>query len=284
VDGPALTALWVAALNNDADLEVSGSGNGRQTYRMVGDPTEGALIVAAAKAGASPRDLNGAYPRVQKVPFDAARKRMVTVHALHNPHPEDISPFDSDASYQGGHAILVKGAPDLVLELCSAYQGIDDRILPLDEAQRQRIHAANEAMTQDALRVLGMAYRVTDHRPDISDVEGLEKDLVFVSLIGMIDPPRPEVSPALAKGRKAGIRTVMITGDFPNTARAIAESIGLLSPGHQVLTGPELAQMDDAELQRQVPNTDVFARVSPEHKMRIVGPAHDEVVAMTGDG
>jgi Ca2+-transporting ATPase len=141
-------------------------------------------------------------------------------------------------------------------------------------------------MTQDALRVLGMAYRLSEELPDVSNPEALEKDLIFVGLIGMIDPSRPEVPPALKTARHAGIRTVMITGDYANTARAIAESIGLLRPGHQVLTGPELDQMDDAALTRDVGSIDVFARVSPEHKMRIVEAlrAKGEVVAMTGDG
>jgi Ca2+-transporting ATPase len=281
----ALTALWVASLNNDADLEISGASEQHQTFRMVGDPTEGALIVAAAKAGATKTELNHAYPRVQEVPFDSARKRMVTIHALQNPRSEDISPF-VDESHTCGYAILVKGAADLVLESCTSYQRMDDYAVPLDDTQRMRILAANDRMTQDALRVLGVAYRVVDEMPENIDPETLERELTFVGLIGMIDPPRPEVPPALEKAVTAGIRTVMITGDYPNTARAIAESIGLLHPGHQVLTGPELNKLEDAELQRQVAVTDVFARVSPEHKMRIVSALRErgEVVAMTGDG
>lgn len=141
-------------------------------------------------------------------------------------------------------------------------------------------------MTQDALRVLAMAFRVVPEIPEKAELGGFENDLVFAGLIGMIDPPRQEVPPALETARRAGIRTVMITGDYPKTARAIAESIGLLEPGHQVLTGSELDQMDDAKLQREISFTDVFARVSPEHKMRIVDAfrARNEVVAMTGDG
>ena len=281
----ALTALWVAALNNDAGLEQSGSSNGRETYRMVGDPTEGAMIVAAAKAGATSSGLNAAYPRVQEVPFDSTRKRMITINQIHDPRPEDFSPF-YDSEKQQWYAITVKGAPDVVLDLCSFYQSMDDHPTPLDEAQKARILAANDQMTRDALRVLGVAYRVTNEAPDPSNPDALENDLVFAGLIGMIDPPRPEVSPALEKGRRAGIRTVMITGDYPNTARAIAESIGLLKTGRQVLTGPDLNKMDDTVLQKEVMQTDVFARVSPEHKMRIVEAlrANGEVVAMTGDG
>ncbi len=280
-----MTTLWAATLNNDAELEVSGSTNGKSTFRMVGDPTEGALIVATAKAGAWPKELNAAYPRVQEIPFDSGRKRMVTIHKIQDPRPEDPSPF-YDEQKKGWYAITVKGAPDVVLEQCTHYMCMDDSVCELDETQRARILAANDVMTQDALRVLGVAYRLEPDLPGEITPETLEKDLVFVGLIGMIDPPRTEVPIALEKGRKAGIRTVMITGDYPNTARAIAEQIGLLQPGHQVLTGSDLNGMDDATLQKEVRYTDVFARVSPEHKMRIVEAlrADQQVVAMTGDG
>lgn len=281
----ALTALWVGALNNDAELEITGSVDEGQTYSMAGDPTEGALIVAAAKAGALPRPLNRAYPRVDEIPFDSARKRMVTVHIIQNPQADDISPFYDDME-RSKRVVAVKGAPDVILDLCSEYQWINDQSAPLDDKQRMRILSANDAMTQDALRVLAMAYRVISGMPGVKKDAILEKDLVFVGLVGMIDPPRPEVSAALEKAGHAGIRTVMITGDYPNTARAIAESIGLLRPGHQVLTGSDLNEMDDQALQEQVAYTDVFARVSPEHKLRIVEAlrARSEVVAMTGDG
>jgi P-type Ca2+ transporter type 2C len=281
----ALTALWISALNNDANIEISGTSGEKETYRMVGDPTEGALVVAAAKAGVRLQDLNKAYPRIQEVPFDSDRKRMLTLHEIRDPVPEDISPIH-DREKKTWKAVLVKGAPDLVLNHCSSYQGMDDRVLPLDETQRMRILISNDKMTQDALRVLGLAYRITHDLDGIDDLKQAEEELVFVGLIGMIDPPRAEVPPALQKGRQAGIRTIMITGDYPNTARAIAESIGLLEPGHQVLTGPEINKMDNLTLQRQMAYTDVFARVSPEHKMRIVEAlrANDQVVAMTGDG
>ena len=163
---------------------------------------------------------------------------------------------------------------------------MDDSTAAITETQRMKILRANDLMSQDALRVLGMAYKVVEHKPENIFTDGLEKDLTFAGLIGLIDPAREEVPPALQTGRKAGIRTVMITGDYPKTARAIAESIGLLRPGKQVLTGPELDQMDDDRLYREVDDTDVFARVSPEHKLRIVEALrqHGDVVAMTGDG
>ncbi len=280
-----LTALWVGALNNDAEMEISGEVSGEHSYRLVGDPTEGALIVASAKAGALPRPLNHAYPRVQEVPFDATRKRMITIHDIKDARPEDISPFDENPR-STGYVVTVKGAPDMVLELCSHYQGMDDKAVPMDDAKRQEILAANDAMTEDALRVLGMAFKTSENLPNTSDVSALEQGLTFVGLVGMIDPARPEVSPALKIAARAGIRTIMITGDYPKTAKAIAEAIGLLRPGHKVLTGSDLNNLSDAELTREVEVTDVFARVSPEHKLRIVEAlrADGEVVAMTGDG
>jgi Ca2+-transporting ATPase len=282
---PAVTtALWVGALNNDAELYISGSRNEEQTYRMTGDPTEGALVVAAAKAGALPRPLNQAYPRVQEVPFDSERKRMITVHEIQESDPEDFSPFYQHET--GGYVVAIKGAPDVVLGLCSHYQRIDDTRSTLTEEQRMRILNANDQMTQEALRVLGVAFKVCQSFPDMDNMKELEDGMTFVGLLGMIDPPRPEVTPALEKATRAGIRTIMITGDFPKTARAIAEAIGLLKPGHQVLSSSELDALDDERLRQEVKYTDVFARVSPEHKLRIVEALQDdgEVVAMTGDG
>ena len=282
----ALTALWLGALNNDAQLETTGAADQGQTFRVVGDPTEGALLVAAAKAGQMYQEINAAYPRENEIPFDSERKRMITVHDIIEPRPEDISPF-YDNKLKDWDVIVVKGAPDVVLTLCTRYQTIEDESKPLNEQIRQRILAANDAMTADALRVLGLAYRVEKDVPDreLTPTE-VEKNLVFVGLIGMIDPPRMEVAPALEKARQAGIRTVMITGDYPNTARAIAQSIGLMKRRKGVLTGAELDKLDDAQLKKLIPDTAVFARVSPEHKMRIVDAlqANNEVVAMTGDG
>lgn len=279
-----MTALWVGVLNNDAQLEPVQT-NGQLAYRIIGDPTEGCILMAAAKAGVLQDTLNTAYPRRQEIPFDSTRKRMVTVHSIEAPAPEDSSPFH-DASQLRWKVVEVKGAPDVVLGLCSRVQTLDDQTWPLDEPMRAAVLAANDSMTQDALRVLGLAYRIV---PDLSDEFSqaeVETDLIFVGLIGMIDPARVEVQPALEIARGAGIRTIMITGDYPNTARAIAQSITLLQPDHKVLTGADLNEMDDTTLAREVEVTDVFARVSPEHKMRIVDAlrANDEVVAMTGDG
>ena len=281
-----LTTLWVGVLNNDSQLEITGEIGEEQTYRIVGDPTEGALLVAAAKAGAWHGEVKEAYPRENEVPFDSERKRMVTIHDVGEPHPDDISPFYDD-KYKGWDVIAVKGAPDVVLGLCTQYLGMDDMPHKMDEAAHQRILDADDAMTADALRVLGVAIRLEKDVPDGEvNVEELERDLVFVGLMGMIDPARPEVKIAMAKATHAGIRTIMITGDYPNTARAVAQAIGLLRPSHKVATGADVDLMSDDELKREIEVTDVFARVSPEHKMRIVDAlqANDEVVAMTGDG
>jgi len=281
-DYPAsTTALWVAALDNDAELEETPSDSDRpQGLRAVGDPTEAALVLAAARAGALQPELEQAYPRIDEIPFDSTRKRMTTVHKIVEPKPEDPSPF-YDSSLLQWEVAATKGAPDVVLDLCTHYQRMDDSTEELTEEIRSKILAANQAMAGQALRVLAVAYRVEQDVPDQATPE-----IVFVGLIGMIDPARPEVGEAIATARAAGIRTVMITGDYADTARAIAEEIGLLQPGRQVLAGSQLEQMDDEELQVQVMETDVFARVSPEHKVRIVDALkrNRQVVAMTGDG
>jgi Ca2+-transporting ATPase len=288
-DYPALAAsLWVGVLNNDAYLETIKS-DGSEAYRLVGDPTEGSLIVAAAKAGIVHGELIQSYPRQNEVPFDSTRKRMVTIHSTRGAHPADASPIYDEAK-KDWYAIVVKGAPDIVLNLCNKYAAIDGSEKPLDDANRRRILEANDAMTKDALRVLGLAYKLVPQAPKSNgsnlDLDDLENDLVFTGMSAMIDPARPEVNPALEKARGAGIRTIMITGDYPNTAAAIARSINLLLPGREVRTGFELDRMSNEQVKDAVKTTDVFARVSPEHKMKIVDAlrANDQVVAMTGDG
>nr|BAL54002.1 calcium-translocating P-type ATPase, PMCA-type [uncultured Chloroflexota bacterium] len=286
----ALTAIWLGILNNDAQLETTGANENRQTYRVVGDPTEGALLVAAIKAGIEIGEIQRvkmAYPRESEVPFDSERKRMITVHDVYEPHPGDISPF-RDTSLRGWDVIAIKGAPEAILPMCTRYQRMNDESIEMSDEIREAILKANDTLTAQALRVLAIAFRVAPDVPDESpDVEEIERDLVFVGLIGMIDPPRPEVIPALEKAQRAGIRTLMITGDYPNTARAIAQSIGLLRAGNgRVVTGQDLEQMDDARLREEIRRVDVFARVNPSHKLRIVEAlqANGEVVAMTGDG
>jgi len=281
------TALWIGALNNDASLETDYDDEGRRVHRMVGDPTEGALLVAAQKAGALPEPLAQSYPRIEEIPFDSERKRMVTIHNIDQPKKEDVSPF-LDNDRQAWYVVTSKGAPDVILDRCTHYQAINDEVKPLNDEQRRRILEANDNMTGDALRVLGVAYKVIDDldKDENGLPDDIENGLIFVGLLGMIDPARPEVVPALQKARQAGVRTAMITGDYPNTARAIAQEINLLQEGHEVITGKDLDALSDEELKKQVLKTDVYARVSPQHKVRIVDAfkANNEVVAMTGDG
>jgi Ca2+-transporting ATPase len=276
--------LWAAALANDAVLELVGVSGDQPTFRMVGDPTEGALLVAGAKANLWRPELEKRYPRVAEVPFDAERKRMSTVHELHDVAEDDGSPFPPNET---GWVVCVKGAPDLLLERSTELLHRKGP-LSIEEHDVQAIREANSRMASQALRVLGVAYRKLDRLPNPEELNAdeIERDLIFVGLIGMIDPARPEVKPAVTRARQAGIRTVMITGDYPDTARAIAQEIGVLRPKGQVHTGAEVEAMSEAQLIEAVAHTDVFARVSPQHKVRIVEAfrARDQVVAMTGDG
>jgi len=279
----AATALWVATLANDAVMEKTQ--DAASGYRLVGDPTETALLVAAAKVGTSREELESAYPRISEVPFDSSRKRMTTVHRVVTPQPEDISPF-YDATAKGWEAAVSKGAADILLGLCTHYQTMRGERVELTEELKARILQANQALSAGALRVLGLAYRVNQEGFNGRNPEEIEQGLTFVGLVGMMDPPRPEIKPALQLARRAGIRTVMITGDYAQTARAIAQEIGLIGPEDAVRSGTELQAMSDEELDGEVPTTQVYARVSPEHKMRIVESLQrdGQIVAMTGDG
>jgi len=174
----------------------------------------------------------------------------------------------------------------LVLDLCNEVLAVDGSEKPITEELRQQILRANDMMSHEALRVLGIAYKISREVGPTDNHQEIESDLVFAGLVGMIDPARPEVPPALEKAKKAGIRTILITGDYANTASAIAREIGLLQEGHRVITGQELDKMSDEELRHVLKEVDVFARVSPEHKLRIVDALRvsGEVVAMTGDG
>ncbi|MBC8248834.1 MAG: HAD-IC family P-type ATPase, partial [Anaerolineales bacterium] len=270
--------LRAGLLCNDAQLESesntstelsTGSEEG-EGWRMVGDPTEGALVVAAAKAGFWREELERDYPRLAEIPFDSERKRMTTIH----PDPK-----------WGGYVAYVKGAPDIIIELCK--QVVEDgQEQPLTAEKRRRILEVNEALASNALRVLGVAYRPLPEVPKNPTVEEIERDLTFVGLIGMIDPARPEVKEAIERARQAGIRTMMITGDYKNTAVAISKELDLLSPDGRVLTGAELDQLDDETFAEMVEGVEVYARVSPQHKVRIVEALkkRGHVVAMTGDG
>jgi len=242
--------------------------SGYDGKNITGDPTEAALLVVAAKAGMWREQLEKEYPRIKEFPFSSERKRMTTIHKT----PE------------GGIVALTKGAPEVVLERC-AYIVEDGEIKKLTARKKKRILETNEKMASDALRVLGMAFKeVPEDFDKLSDIE-VESNLIFVGLVGMIDPPREEVKEAVRKCEEAGIKTVMITGDHKLTAVAIAKEIGMLKSS-LVLTGSELDAMSDQEFEKIVEKVDVYARVSPEHKIRIVSALKKKghIVAMTGDG
>ncbi|WP_145322846.1 cation-translocating P-type ATPase [Paenibacillus xylanexedens] len=237
-------------------------------WELKGDPTEGALVTLASKMGLTPAGLKELYARQQEFPFDSERKRMsVLIH------------------HQGGRMIYTKGAPDVLIGHCS-YILWEGKVVPFTGTLRQKVMAANESMAGAALRVLGMAYREVRPEEKVADEHAAESQLVFVGLAGMIDPPRREVRDAIATCRKAGIRTVMITGDHGTTAEAIAHQLGILPRGGASLSGQQLAGMTDDQLDKQVEGIYVFSRVSPEHKLRIVKSLQRKghVVAMTGDG
>jgi Ca2+-transporting ATPase len=278
-------SLWVGLLNNDAMLDKGKDENGKVAHRIIGDPTEGSMVVAAAKAGAMQDNAEAGFPRVQEIPFDSTRKRMTTIHSIIDTNMLSISPIKK-AQFTGDYAIAVKGAPDIVLSDCEYYLDNDYQVKPMDEAKKQAVLDAIDGMTKKALRVLGFACKIVEDLPDEIKPETIENELIFCGLQGMIDPARLEVKPALLEAAGAGIRTIMITGDYPNTAAAIADNIALLRENGEVHTGAELNDMDKDTLKEVVKNTDVFARVSPEHKMLIVDAlrTNGEVVAMTGDG
>jgi Ca2+-transporting ATPase len=230
-------------------------------WDIKGDPTEGALVVAAAKAGLNKVELDRRYPRLQEIPFTSETKRMTTLHET----PD-------------GNLAYSKGAPEVILNACTRYLGEDGACL-LDDAARTRILNAAHEMGSDALRVLAVASRPAE------TIQQAESEMTLLGLVGMIDPPRPEAKQAIAVCETAGIRAVMITGDHPVTAQAVARELGLLKSG-RVVTGPELEAMDEEILARDVETIDVYARVSPAHKLRVVTALQHKghVVAMTGDG
>ena len=280
-DADSRLLLYGALLCNDAQLNEETDDAGRRAWRIVGDPTEGALVVAAAKAGYWRDAVKRALPRVGEIPFDSERKRMTTIHRVGDEAQASIF------SRLGppGLIAFVKGAPDVILELCSR-QIADGRAVGLDAAQRAAILDQNHALASGALRVLAVACRPLAELPSAVDAPTIERDLIFVGLLGMIDPPRPEVVDALQRAHGAGLKCVMVTGDYQDTAQAIARDIGLLSPGGLVLSGAQIEQLSDAELADRADRLDVCCRVSPQHKTRIVDAlkARGHIVAMTGDG
>ncbi|WP_227326321.1 calcium-translocating P-type ATPase, PMCA-type [Enterococcus durans] len=245
--------LEIGTLCNDSKLTVDGS-----EFRVTGDPTETAFVSKAYEEKLDKNELETSLPRVAEIPFDSERKLMSTIHKT-----------------EQGYRVMVKGAPDVLLNRCT-----------IDEADAQKIAAKNADMASNALRVLGVAYKDITEIPEELLSEDIENQLTFVGLVGMIDPPRQEVKEAVAQCYDAGIRPVMITGDHKLTAIAIAKELAIFRSGDLAMTGVELDMMPQEVLEEEVAKYSVYARVSPEHKMRIVKAwqANGMVVAMTGDG
>ena len=235
--------------------------------KLTGDPTETALVDMAFKLDFDP-SVYGMFPRVAEIPFDSDRKLMTTVH-----------------EENGNYVVYTKGGVDELLANCNSYILEGDIKTDLEE-YKEIIRKYNIEMAQNALRVLAMAYKVLDHKPTAEEIKELESNLTYIGMVGMIDPPRLEVKDAVQECKEAGIKTVMITGDHKITAIAIAKSLGILENDDEAITGTELEEMSDEELIRNVRKYSVYARVSPEHKVRIVKAwqANGEIVAMTGDG
>ena len=280
---PTLRLLLAGgALCNDAVQADDGS--------LLGDPTETALVEVLLRYGLDKRELERVAPRVGELPFDSERKRMTTVHALPSdpaqvPEPlRGIFEFDRIGAL-GGRVAFTKGSLDGLVARCVAVDAGGEAV-PLDEERRAAALAAGERLAAEGVRVLGVAMRVWEDPAQVPDGEELESGLTLLGLVGMIDPARPEVRDAVATCREAGIRVVMITGDHPLTAAAIARDLGMADEDTRVLTGADLATLDGDALVEAARRTTVYARVSPEDKLRIVDALRSDghVVAMTGDG
>jgi Ca2+-transporting ATPase len=250
--------LRAAALASDAHI-VHNESDGR--WHVKGDPTEGALVVAAAKAGMAKAELDRTYPRLDEIPFTSETKRMTTLNQM----PEGTVAFS-------------KGAPEIILDDCTQILTTDG-VVPLDEAGRARLLETAQGMAGQALRLLAVAAK------SATTLEHAEEGMIYLGMLGMIDPPRPEAKAAIQTCNDAGIKAVMITGDHPLTAKAVATELGLLKNG-RVVTGAELEAMDEAQFEQQVEDIEVYARVSPAHKLRVVTALQNRghIAAMTGDG
>ena len=262
--GLDLPLLRSVVLTNDTKIDQEG--------KLIGDPTETAFIQFALDKGYDVKAYLEAYPRIAEVPFDSERKLMSTIHQLPN----------------GQYLVAVKGAPDQLLKRCTTRDNAGD-IAPITQDITDLIAENNSAMAHQALRVLAGAYKIIDELPEDISSETVEQDLIFTGLVGMIDPERPEAAQAVQVAKEAGIRPIMITGDHQDTAEAIAKRLGIIDPNDtedHVFTGAELDELSDEDFQKVFKQYSVYARVSPEHKVRIVKAWQNEgkVVAMTGDG
>ncbi|MGE5048802.1 MAG: cation-translocating P-type ATPase [Deltaproteobacteria bacterium] len=252
--------------NNAALVEKDGR------WAIQGDPTEGALVVAARKLGRGPRALRERFPRVGELPFSSERKLMSTAHA--------------DTEDEGRAMVFVKGAPDVLLLRCTS-ERLGSGTRPLTPSRREQILRSIDELGASALRTIGVAYRALAREAVGGELGGeVEQGLVFLGVVGMIDPPRPEAQASVAEAVRAGVRPIMITGDHPVTAAAIAVELGIAGSGARPISGSQLEKLSDAELREAVRAVSVYARVAPEHKLRIVRAleANGEIVAMTGDG
>ncbi|TCU66226.1 Ca2+-transporting ATPase [Tissierella praeacuta] len=263
--GDFQTLLSISALANDANLEKTSDG-----YKVIGDPTEGALITLAGKGNINKQSINKEFPRIEEIPFDSDRKMMTTFHKDYIPN-KVVS--------------FTKGAPDIIINRCTRIS-MDGKILDFDDTLKKEVLKVNSIFSKKALRVLAFAYKEYNNLPNNISTDSNEVDMTFIGLVGMIDPARPEAKDAIAKCKEAGIKTIMITGDYKETAFAIAKELGMAESIDQAMMGEELNKISDEELREVVKNIKVYARVSPEHKVRIVSAlkANGEITAMTGDG
>jgi len=227
-------------------------------------------LTLAGKANMTKEDMNASYPRIQEIPFDSDRKMMTTFHE--NYLPDRVVSF-------------TKGAPDIIISRCSHIR-LNGQVVPFTDELKEEVLGVNSKFSKDALRVLAAAYREFDSLPEDISSDSIENNMIFVGLTGMIDPPRPEAKEAIKLCKKAGIDTIMITGDYKETAFAIAKDLGMAEDESQAIMGAELDKVSDEELREVVKHVKVYARVSPEHKVRIVSAlkANGEITAMTGDG
>ncbi|MDZ8226829.1 cation-translocating P-type ATPase [Nostoc sp. ChiVER01] len=285
-DSPEISALSVAcAICNDSVLQKE-----QGEWSILGDPTEGALLTLAGKAGIEKDQWNSKLPRIAEFPFSSERKRMSVISQVEGVATGDASSRGIDPAITSliesePYLMFTKGSPELTLARSTQIH-LGNDTAPLTEAQRQKILAENDLMASKGLRVLGFAYKPLVEIPPESSSETSEQGLVWLGLVGMLDAPRPEVRASVQECRDAGIRPVMITGDHQLTARAIATDLGIAQEGDRLLTGQELQRMSDQELEQNVDLVSIYARVSPEHKLRIVQALQrrGRFVAMTGDG
>jgi Ca2+-transporting ATPase len=269
--------LFTGVICNDSHLSQE-----EGDWSIMGDPTEASLLVLGGKANLEGSDLNSQYMRVGEFPFSSERKRMSTICQCSQTGDRWPS-WQPQQDHE--YLLFTKGSPELILERCEFYQQ-GKRVHPLTQEQREQVLRGNNGMAKRALRVLGFAYKPLEQIPDETAADTTEQGLIWLGLVGMMDAARPEVKAAVAKCRGAGIRPIMITGDHQLTAQAIAQQLGIVQPGEHILTGRELERLSQPQLEEEVEQVSVYARVSPEHKLRIVQALQkrNNFVAMTGDG